>query len=662
MLHAVGVLVDACDNAPDCGDRALTNCSTALRIHAAANHPTPGQLPAGQGRTLSAPADAPAAPIDAPTTADAHIATGGNSSISRSGTKHPVPKEGPMMATNRKDTKAAADTSSNRSGSSGQAAPGATIFTTTSTTTGGVTAAVVAAAQSVLQATRAGKSQAELEEGLGGAPADSKAGSRDTVAAAGVGAAAAGNKGSSSSTASSSTNARKALSNNTSSSREVQSGAEAVASKADDSTAPPSEAATAAVSAPVAGGSTATSQTGTDAKEGGRYTSSSSSGGGNEELPLVDTEQPDVAPAGRVSQPLAQQDAAAESGQTGGSSDNRQAKEVPQVEIEQLAKGTAGRQQPQTPAATTADNALPPSTAAVDTLVQQQQQQQPEVSRPPPTGTSSTKAAQQQTAARIAAAASQDDTTSDIPSIQPAVAASTQPAAASSGVCTAQATARHSALSPHTLKPQDDTDQAPAASTTAAAEAAAAMQPAAPQGGSRTTVSPPPHSRTRTPTAPPAPPAYDTEVAAEAAASIAAIAAASSSLKPFPPELLPAVGTCPGLTPANMQVRGNLHWWPAHVCTGATATFMPPSTFFRDSFFFAARWPIWGNCSKKHSLAKRACVLLLLLQVLTVWYNKFCCDTEAQQRLALYGHCQPGMLFEDNFIKVGVGGAACLCV
>lgn len=40
------------------------------------------------------------------------------------------------------------------------------------------------------------------------------------------------------------------------------------------------------------------------------------------------------------------------------------------------------------------------------------------------------------------------------------------------------------------------------------------------------------------------------------------------------------------------------------------------------------------------------------MQVLTVWYNKFCCDTEAQQRLALYGHCQPGMLFEDNFIKV----------
>lgn len=45
---------------------------------------------------------------------------------------------------------------------------------------------------------------------------------------------------------------------------------------------------------------------------------------------------------------------------------------------------------------------------------------------------------------------------------------------------------------------------------------------------------------------------------------------------------------------------------------------------------------------------------MLLLQVLTVWYNKFCCDTEAQQRLALYRHCQPGMLFEDNFMKVGV--------
>jgi hypothetical protein len=84
------------------------------------------------------------------------------------------------------------------------------------------------------------------------------------------------------------------------------------------------------------------------------------------------------------------------------------------------------------------------------------------------------------------------------------------------------------------------------------------------------------------------------EVFQEAAATIAAIAAAGSSLKPFPPALLPAVGTSSDLTGRHMEV-------------------------------------------------------------LTVWYNKFCCDSEAQQRLALASHCQPGMIFEDNFIKVREG-------
>lgn len=101
--------------------------------------------------------------------------------------------------------------------------------------------------------------------------------------------------------------------------------------------------------------------------------------------------------------------------------------------------------------------------------------------------------------------------------------------------------------------------------------------------------------------APPAPPPYDAEVSEEAAATIAAIAAAASGVKPFPPELLPAVGTSPDLT-------------------------------------------------SKH------------LEVLSVWYTKLCFDTEAQQQAALKQHCDPHMEFEDNFIKVGlcacgVGGA-----
>jgi hypothetical protein len=40
-------------------------------------------------------------------------------------------------------------------------------------------------------------------------------------------------------------------------------------------------------------------------------------------------------------------------------------------------------------------------------------------------------------------------------------------------------------------------------------------------------------------------------------------------------------------------------------------------------------------------------------QALSVWYTKFCADSEAHQVAAIKQHCVPGMAFEDNFIKVG---------
>jgi hypothetical protein len=65
----------------------------------------------------------------------------------------------------------------------------------------------------------------------------------------------------------------------------------------------------------------------------------------------------------------------------------------------------------------------------------------------------------------------------------------------------------------------------------------------------------------------------------------------SSGIKAFPPQLLPAVGTDPGLGPEQ-------------------------------------------------------------LQVLSVWYSKFCSETEAQLHAGLDQGCAEGMIFEDNFIKV----------
>jgi hypothetical protein len=42
-----------------------------------------------------------------------------------------------------------------------------------------------------------------------------------------------------------------------------------------------------------------------------------------------------------------------------------------------------------------------------------------------------------------------------------------------------------------------------------------------------------------------------------------------------------------------------------------------------------------------------------VLQALSVWYTKFTADSEGQQEAAIKQHCVPGMVFEDNFIKVG---------
>lgn len=58
------------------------------------------------------------------------------------------------------------------------------------------------------------------------------------------------------------------------------------------------------------------------------------------------------------------------------------------------------------------------------------------------------------------------------------------------------------------------------------------------------------------------------------------------------------------------------------------------------------------TCIAPQSLSCRLLRHAVCCQVLSVWYSKFCCDSEAQQRVALNTHCQPGMLFEDNFIKV----------
>jgi hypothetical protein len=52
-----------------------------------------------------------------------------------------------------------------------------------------------------------------------------------------------------------------------------------------------------------------------------------------------------------------------------------------------------------------------------------------------------------------------------------------------------------------------------------------------------------------------------------------------------------------------------------------------------------------------------------------VWYTKLSCETEAELHVGLDQGCAEGVIFEDNFIKVFVGGQmlfcrckACLCV
>jgi hypothetical protein len=83
--------------------------------------------------------------------------------------------------------------------------------------------------------------------------------------------------------------------------------------------------------------------------------------------------------------------------------------------------------------------------------------------------------------------------------------------------------------------------------------------------------------------------AYDSNPISSSSGSSSS--SSSSGIKAFPPQLLPAVGTDPGLGPEQ-------------------------------------------------------------LQVLSVWYNKFCSETEAQLRASLDQGCAEGMIFEGNFIKV----------